>query len=62
MRVDIEIKNEHTFNNCGSFDIVYQGEIYPTKWSWNGDKKEMISDAPEDVYKIVYNYLFDENI
>ena len=46
MRVDIEIKNEHTFNNCGSFDIVYQGEIYPTKWSWNGDKKRNDKQRP----------------
>lgn len=62
MNIDIEIKNEHTFNNWGSFDIVYNGVIYPAKWEQRGKIKKLETNAPGDVYKRVYNYLFDESI
>ena len=56
---DIKIKNEHTFNNCGMFDIVSNGLTYHAKWEQRGNVKKLETNAPEYIYKIVYNYLFD---
>lgn len=57
---DIKIKNEHTFNNWGTFDIIHNGNIYPAKWEQRGDIKKLESNCPSDIYKRVYDYLFDE--
>ena len=59
---DIQIKNEHTFNNWGTFDIIHNDITYPAKWEQRGDNKKLETSAPEEVYKRVYNYLFDENL
>lgn len=60
--VNIQIKNEHTFNNWGTFDIIHDGETYKAKWEQRGNIKKLETEAPKDIYKRVYNYLFDENI
>ena len=56
---DIKIKNEHTCNNCGMFDIVIDGLTYPAKWEQRGNVKKLETNAPEYIYKRVYNYLFN---
>lgn len=57
---DIQIRNEHTFNNWGTFDIVHDGIEYPAKWIHRGNTKTLETDAPETVYNRVYDYLFNE--
>ena len=59
---EIKIKNEHTFNNWGMFDIVYKDVVYPAKWEHRRNIKKLDTTAPDEVYRRVYNYLFDENI
>lgn len=51
-----KITNEHTFNNCGSFDVTIDGNIYNFKW-WSGGKLE--GNSPKEIYDLIYKYLFD---
>ena len=56
---DIHIINEHSFRHWGKFDIIYNNKTYTALW-WKKEKR-LDTNAPEDVYKRVYNALFDEN-
>ena len=56
----MKITNEHTFNNCGIFEVEYQGKTYNAKWEERGKIKRLDMNAPIEVYNIVYKYLFNE--
>ena len=59
---DIKITNEHTFPTWGKFDIIHNNNIYQAEWKKVGKTKTLKTNAPEVVYKRIYNYLFNENI
>lgn len=54
---DIQIKNAHIFNHGGTFDIEYKGKTYKAKYNQNSEQLE--TNAPKEVYKKVYDYLFN---
>lgn len=54
--INFKITNVMTFNNSGSFDVTYKDKTYKAKWK---TPRELILDAPKELYNQVLSYLYD---
>ena len=54
------VENAHTFNNCGDFDIVCDDGTYHARWSGRGGENTLETDAPDNIYQSVYDWLFND--